>query len=172
MWSRSSRDIKWAIPKKSLNCRFRRWANLSRQWPQHAEWERIQPCCPWKPVGKQREVNLRSVLNAIFYRADNGIKWRPARWFSRLADCVWLLSLWCAWASGSRLMPSWSNSANRCRTWAHPSLVIIDSQVRIESKGRKRGLMVTRRWKAQASYCRRCPGISRLLRQRRERCRC
>lgn len=28
------------------------------------------------PVGKLREINLREVLNAIFYRADNGIKWR------------------------------------------------------------------------------------------------
>jgi hypothetical protein len=42
-----------------------------------AEWEKIHPLLPpEKPVGKQREVDLRAVLNAIFYRADNGIKWR------------------------------------------------------------------------------------------------
>jgi transposase len=42
-----------------------------------AEWQRIQPLLPpAKPVGKQREVDLRAVLDAIFYRADNGIKWR------------------------------------------------------------------------------------------------
>lgn len=41
------------------------------------EWERIQPLLPSaKPVGKHREVDLRDILNAIFYRADNGIKWR------------------------------------------------------------------------------------------------
>lgn len=33
-----------------------------------AEWQRIQPLLPPdKPTGRQREVNLRSVLDAIFY---------------------------------------------------------------------------------------------------------
>lgn len=42
-----------------------------------AEWQRIAPLLPpAKPVGKQRQVDLRAVLDAIFYRADNGIKWR------------------------------------------------------------------------------------------------
>lgn len=42
-----------------------------------AEWHRIEPLLPpEKPVGKPREVDLRAVLNAIFYRADNGLKWR------------------------------------------------------------------------------------------------
>ena len=29
-----------------------------------------------KQRGKQRQVDERQVVNAIFYRADNGIKWR------------------------------------------------------------------------------------------------
>jgi transposase len=42
-----------------------------------AEWQRIHPLLPPdKPVGKPREVDLRAILDAIFYRADNGIKWR------------------------------------------------------------------------------------------------
>jgi transposase len=42
-----------------------------------AEWQMIEPLLPpAKPVGSPREVELRAVLNAIFYRADNGIKWR------------------------------------------------------------------------------------------------
>ncbi|MBD2025812.1 transposase, partial [Leptolyngbya sp. FACHB-711] len=42
-----------------------------------AEWQQIEPLLPArKPVGKPREVDLREVVNAIFYRADNGIKWR------------------------------------------------------------------------------------------------
>lgn len=42
-----------------------------------AEWQRIAPLLPpAKPIGKPRQVDLRSVLDAIFYRADNGIKWR------------------------------------------------------------------------------------------------
>jgi transposase len=41
------------------------------------EWQSIAPLLPpQKPVGKLREVSLREVLNAIFYRADNGTKWR------------------------------------------------------------------------------------------------
>ena len=41
------------------------------------EWAWIEPLLPpEKPVGKGREVDLRVVLNGIFYRADNGIKWR------------------------------------------------------------------------------------------------
>lgn len=41
------------------------------------EWEYICPLLPLeKPLGKHREVALRDVLNAIFYRADNGLKWR------------------------------------------------------------------------------------------------
>jgi transposase len=42
-----------------------------------AEWliiERLLP--PDKLIGRPPEVDLRQVLNAIFYRADNGIKWR------------------------------------------------------------------------------------------------
>lgn len=42
-----------------------------------AEWEIIAPLLPPdKPVGRPPEVHLRDVLDAIFYRVDNGIKWR------------------------------------------------------------------------------------------------
>lgn len=42
-----------------------------------AEWEKIAPLLPpEKALGNKRSVNFRDVLNAIFYRADNGIKWR------------------------------------------------------------------------------------------------
>ncbi|MBM0743544.1 transposase [Phormidium sp. CLA17] len=42
-----------------------------------AEWHRIEPLLPTgKPVGRLREVDLRQVLDAIFYRVENGVKWR------------------------------------------------------------------------------------------------
>jgi transposase len=42
-----------------------------------AEWGLIKPLIPpEKGVGRNREVDLREVLNAIFYRVDNGVKWR------------------------------------------------------------------------------------------------
>ena len=40
-----------------------------------SEWERIEVLLPDKKLlGRTREVNLRDVLDAIFYRADNGTK--------------------------------------------------------------------------------------------------
>lgn len=42
-----------------------------------AEWKYIQPLLPpEKTLGNHRQTDLREVLNAIFYRADNGLKWR------------------------------------------------------------------------------------------------
>lgn len=41
------------------------------------EWQIIEPLLPPdKEIGRPPEVNLRDVVDAIFYRADNGIKWR------------------------------------------------------------------------------------------------
>jgi transposase len=41
------------------------------------EWEKIKPLLPEaSKLGSPRRVDLREILNAIFYRADNGCKWR------------------------------------------------------------------------------------------------
>lgn len=42
-----------------------------------AEWEKIKPLLPKaSKLGSPRTVDLREILNAIFYRVDNGCKWR------------------------------------------------------------------------------------------------
>ena len=42
-----------------------------------AEWEKIKPLLPGpNTLGSPRTVDLREILNAIFYRVDNGCKWR------------------------------------------------------------------------------------------------
>jgi putative transposase len=42
-----------------------------------AEWEKIKLLLPEaNKLGSPREVDLREILNAIFYRVDNGCKWR------------------------------------------------------------------------------------------------
>lgn len=42
-----------------------------------AQWELIQPLLPQvKPGGRPRSVNLRSVVNALFYILMEGIAWR------------------------------------------------------------------------------------------------
>lgn len=41
------------------------------------EGEWIEPIVPKsKLVERRRKVNLRTIVNAIFYRADNDVKWR------------------------------------------------------------------------------------------------
>ena len=41
------------------------------------EWLLLEPLLPPpQRIGHPREVNLKEILNAIFYWADNGIKWR------------------------------------------------------------------------------------------------
>jgi putative transposase len=41
------------------------------------EWEIVKEMIPQaKKGGRPRSVNIRSILNAIFYILDNGIKWR------------------------------------------------------------------------------------------------
>lgn len=116
------------------------------------EWEWIEPILPkGKPVGRLRKVSIRAILNAIFYRADNGVKWRnlpsdfPAwqtvygyfRWWVRLG--VWesintILGRELRWLSGRA---------------KEPSLGIIDSQsVKLGQKGgRQLALMATKKSK-------------------------
>jgi putative transposase len=40
-----------------------------------AQWEIIQPLIPVNRVGRPRTVNMREVLNTIFYQAKSGCQW-------------------------------------------------------------------------------------------------
>jgi putative transposase len=43
----------------------------------NAQWERIAPLIPpARPGGRHRSVDIRAVLNAIFYRTKTGCQWR------------------------------------------------------------------------------------------------
>lgn len=115
-----------------------------------AEWERIEPLLPEdKPVGRLREVDLREILNAIFYRADNGIKWRnlPSD-FPAWQTVYGYFRLWVRlerWeAINTALVGQVRQQEGREE---EPSLGIIDSQsVRLGEKGgRKLALMATKR---------------------------
>lgn len=114
------------------------------------EWHQIEPLLPpEKPVGKEREVDLRDVLNAIFYRADNGIKWRalPSD-FPAWQTVYGYFRLWVrlgVWEEiNTTLVQEVRTSEGRD---AQPSLAIIDSQsVKLGQKGgRNMGLMATKR---------------------------
>jgi transposase len=115
-----------------------------------AEWEIIEPLLPDdKPVGRLREVDLREVLNAIYYRADNGVKWRnlpgdfPAWQTVYTYFRSWVrLGLW--EQINLALVGKVRQSVGR---EAEPSLTVIDSQsVKLGQKGGKKSeLMATKR---------------------------
>lgn len=115
-----------------------------------AEWKRIAPLLPLeKMLGSKREVDVRDVLDAIFYRADNGTKWRnlpgdfPA-WQTVYGDFrLWVrLGVW--ERINTELVRQVRVEAGR---EAHPSLGILDSQsVKLGQKGaRNTGSMATKR---------------------------
>lgn len=115
-----------------------------------AEWAQIEPLLPpEKPVGKEREVDLRVVLNGIFYRVDNGIKWRalPPE-FGAWQTVYGYFRLWVrlgVWEQiNLTLVREVRLAAGR---EADPSLAIIDSQsVKLGQKGgRNTALMATRK---------------------------
>lgn len=105
------------------------------------EWERIEPLLPpEKSVGKEREVDLRVVLNGIFYRADNGIKWRalPPD-FGAWQTVYGYFRLWVRlgiWEQVNTVLVREVRLAEGRE--AEPSLAIIDSQsVKLGQKGGK-----------------------------------
>ncbi len=113
-----------------------------------AQWQIIEPLLPApKSVGKNREVDFREVVNAIFYRADNGLKWRaiPAEfpaWQTVYGYYRFWVRLWVWEQINHVLVRQVRQAAGRN---AEPSLVIIDSQsVKLGQKGgRNTGLMAT-----------------------------
>lgn len=112
------------------------------------EWQYIEPLLPpEKPVGKAREVSLREVLNAIFYRADNGIKWRNLpRDFPAWQTVYGYYRLWVKLGIWEEINSALVQQVRRQEgREAQPSLAIIDSQsVKLGQKGGKnRALMVT-----------------------------
>lgn len=116
------------------------------------EWQQIEPLLPpEKSVGRDREVDLREVVNAIFYRADNGIKWRnlPSD-YPAWQTVYGYFNLWVKLGIWEQVNLTLSQQVRlQAGREAEPSLVIVDSQsVRLGQKGgRKLALMASRRSK-------------------------
>ncbi|MBD2095688.1 IS5 family transposase [Trichocoleus sp. FACHB-591] len=105
------------------------------------EWQRIAPLLPsQKPVGKLREVSLREVLNAIFYRAANGTKWRnlPSD-FPAWQTVYGYYRLWVRLGLWEQINQALVQQVRVHEgRQAQPSLAIIDSQsVKLGQKGGK-----------------------------------
>jgi len=115
-----------------------------------AEWQIIEPLLPGpKPVGKEREVDLREVFNAIFYRADNGIKWRALpHEFPAWQTVYGYYRLWVRLGIWEQINTTLVQQVRlKEGRDAKPSLAIIDSQsVKLGQKGgRNKELMATNR---------------------------
>ena len=119
------------------------------------EWQIIEPLSPApKPVGKEREVDLRQVLNAIFYRADNALKWRalPSD-FPAWQTVYGYYRLWVrlgVWEQiNGLLVRQVRQTEGRSE---EPSLAIIDSQsVRLGQKGGTNREWMATSWSRDAS---------------------
>jgi transposase len=104
-----------------------------------AEWQMIEPLLPGdSEVGRPREVDLREILDAIFYKLDNGVKWRnlPGD-FPTWQTVYSYYRLWVQWGVWEEincvLVKAVRQAAGRDPS---PSLGIIDSQsVRTGEKG-------------------------------------
>ena len=112
------------------------------------EWAQIKPLLPpEKPIGKGREVDLRVVLNGIFYRADNGIKWRALpREFGAWQTVYGYFRLWVRLGIWEHINAVLVRAVRLVEGRdEEPSLAIIDSQsVKLGQKGgRNTVLMAT-----------------------------
>ncbi len=103
------------------------------------EWQLLEPLLPEdRAVGRPREVDLREILDAIFYKVDNGVKWRnlPGDFptWQTVYSYYRLWVQWGVWEEINRvLVGDVRQAAGR---EASPSLAIIDSQsVRVGEKG-------------------------------------
>ena len=114
------------------------------------EWAEIEPLLPpQKPLGKAREVEMRVVLNGIFYRADNGIKWRalPSD-FGAWQTVYGYFRLWVRLGIREQINAVLGQEVRLAAGRdAEPSLAIIDSQsVKLGQKGgRNTALMATKK---------------------------
>src|SRR5262245_57792085 len=61
-----------------------------------AEWDWIKDLIPPpKPGGRHRELDMRAVVNAIFYVVDGGIKWRMLpHEYPQWPSVYWYFSQW------------------------------------------------------------------------------
>ena len=96
-----------------------------------AEWAQIEPLLPDdKAVGRPREVDLQEILNAIYYRADNGVKWRnlPSD-FPAWQTVYGYFRRWVQSGIWERINQALVSLVRRSvGREAEPSLTIIDSQ--------------------------------------------
>jgi transposase len=103
------------------------------------QWERLAPLIPdAKPGGRQREVNIREVLNGIFYYLRTGCQWRALpNDLPPWGTVAWYYRNWRLDGTWQRLHDALRGQVREAAGRnASPSAAILDSQsVKTTEKG-------------------------------------
>ncbi len=116
---------------------------------QDAEWELLEPLLPRaKPGGRPHSVDLREILNAIFYRERNGCAWAMLPHDLPPTKTVYdYFNKWSAAGTWERINASLVRQVRQAAgREPEPSAAIIDSQsVKTTEKGTNVALMRQRK---------------------------
>lgn len=103
------------------------------------EWKQLKPLLPPENlIGSPREVELREVVNALMYVADNGIKWRALPHdFPAWQTVYGYFRRWSQSGLWEQINTTLGKQVRRCAGRdEQPSLVMVDSQsVEMAQKG-------------------------------------
>jgi putative transposase len=96
-----------------------------------AEWDLIKDLIPpSKPGGRHRKLDMRAVVNAIFYVVDGGIKWRMLpHEYPKWPSVYWYFSQWRDTSAWQRLHDTLRAQVRQQEgRHKHPTAGCLDSQ--------------------------------------------